>query len=120
MKYYNLLSLIIFLFLVSSCKKQDIPHKPKPSPFSVSVQDQSKIPFGGGQKIVDIKAGADGWWIVIPPDATWCTSSQLFGSGDKTITLKFSKNTTSANRSVTVEFNPTFDLPKEEITFEQE
>ncbi len=117
-KIFGLLILLPFAF---SCKKQDLPAKPQPSPFSVTVQNAATVSTGGGKVMVDIKAGSDGWWLTIPPEAkTWCASTQLFGSGDKTITLTFSANTTGATRSVMIKFNPTFDLPAVTIPFQQD
>jgi hypothetical protein len=121
MKSFN--KIVIFLLLLPfafSCKKQDLPAKPQPSPFSVTVQNAATVPAGGGKVMVDIKAGSDGWWLTIPPEAkAWSGSSQLFGSGDKTITLTFSANATGSPRSVMIQFNPTFDLPVETISFQQ-
>lgn len=117
-KIFVLLLLLTFAF---SCKKQDLPAKPQHSPFSASVQNAATIPTGGGKVMVDIKAGSDGWWLIIPPEAkSWCSSTQLFGSGDKTITLTFSANITGATRSIIVQFNPTFDIPAVTIPFQQD
>ena len=116
-KIFALLSLTLVLI---ACKKQDLPDKPQPSPFSVSLQNPAPVPSSGGKVMVDIKAGSDGWWIVIPASQTnWCSSSQLFGSGDKTVTLSFSANTTGQSRSVNVQFNPTFDLPADSLLLQQ-
>lgn len=117
----KILGLFFSLVFIFSCKKQNLPAKPQPSPFSVTVQSPATITATGGKVLVDIKAGSDGWWIVIPSQAVgWCTSSQIFGSGDKTITLTFAKNATGAGRSVSVQFNPTFDLPAATINFQQQ
>jgi hypothetical protein len=116
-KRIGLLLLLTFAF---SCKKQDLPAKPQPSPFSVTVQNAATVPTAGGKVMIDIKAGSDGWWLNIPSEAkAWCGSSQSFGSGDKTITLTFKANATGAPRSVMIQFNPTFDLPSETISFQQ-
>ena len=117
-KLFGFLLLLPFAF---SCKKQDLPAKPQPSPFSVTVQNAATVPMAGGKVMVDIKAGSDGWWLTVPPEAkTWIGSSQLFGSGDKTITLTLKANATGAPRSVMIQFNPTFDLPVETISFQQD
>lgn len=116
-KLIGLLVLTIFLF---ACKKQELPDKPQPSPFSVTVQNPAPVPSNGGNVLIDIKAGSDGWWIVIPADASkWCSSSQVFGSGDKTVTLKLSANSTGQSRSVNIKFNPTFSLPADSISVQQ-
>ncbi len=116
----KIFSVLIVLMIALSCKKQDLPAKPQASPFGVTVENPATIPNGGGKVMVDIKAGSDGWWITIPLDSrSWCSASQLFGSGDKTVTLTFKANTTGAGRSVSVIFNPTFDLPAQTITFQQ-
>lgn len=117
----QMIAILFCMTIVFSCKKQNLPPKPQPSPFSAILQNTGTILSSGGEVLVDIKAGSNGWWIVIPTEAkTWCSSSQLFGSGDKTVTLTFSKNTTGASRLVIVQFNPTFDLPAESFTFQQE
>ena len=105
--YKKIISLTFLITVMISCKKQDLPAKPQSSPFTVTLQGAATIPNDGAKVVVDIKAGSDGWWIVIPTEAKWCTSSQLFGSGDKSITLNFSKNTSLTSRSVTIGFNPT-------------
>lgn len=116
-KLIGLLVLTIFLF---ACKKQELPDKPQPSPFSVTVQNPAPVPSNGGNVLIDIKAGSDGWWIVIPADASsWCSPSQVFGSGDKTVTLKLSANSTGQSRSVNIQFNPTFSLPADSISVQQ-
>lgn len=116
-KLFAIFSLPIFLF---ACKKQDLPNKPQPSPFNITVQNPATVLSNGGKVLVDIKAGSDGWWIVIPAEAAkWCSSSQLFGSGDKTVTLNFSANSSGQSRSVSIHFNPTFNLPADSILFQQ-
>ena len=116
----KILSLLFVVMIAFSCKKQDLPAKPQPSTFGVTVENPAIIPSAGSKVLVDIKAGSDGWWLTIPTaSGTWCSASQVFGSGDKTITLTFKANTTGAGRSVSVIFNPTFDLPAQTITFQQ-
>lgn len=111
----------LFCMMMSiSCKKQNLPPKPEPSPFSAVLQNPATIPSDGGNALIDIKAGSDGWWVVIPEDAkTWCSSSQLFGSGDKTIKITFAKNNSGVSRSVVLQVNPTFGLPAESFNFQQ-
>ena len=122
MKYINKIIVFVFvIFLGFSCKKQQLPDKPMPSPFSVTIENSTSIPAAGSNVVVDIKAGSDGWWLTIPPETkTWCTSSQAYGSGDKSINITFKPNTTGASRSVSIVFNPTFDLPSQTITFQQD
>lgn len=122
MKFINKIVAFVFvIFLGFSCKKQRLPDQPVPSPFSVSVENSSTIPAAGTKMVVDIKAGSDGWWLTIPPETkTWCASSQVYGSGDKSITITFKANTTGSSRNVSIIFNPTFDLPDQTITFHQD
>jgi hypothetical protein len=122
MKSTNKIIVFAFLILLNiSCKKQQLPVKPMPSPFSVTIENSTTIPPAGAKVMVDIKAGSDGWWLTIPPETkTWCTSSQVYGSGDKSINITFKPNTTGARRSVNIIFNPTFDLPAQTITFQQD
>lgn len=114
----------IFLFIISfffACTKQTLPAKPKASTFTVTAQSSAVIAEAGGQVKVDIKTYTDGWWIVIAADATdWCSSSKTYGSGDATVTFTLKANTTGTPRSVDVQFNPTFDLPAQTITIQQQ
>lgn len=117
----KMLGILFGMIIFVSCKKQNLPHKPEPSPFSVVLQNPATIPSDGGTALMDIKAGSNGWWVVIPAEAkTWCSSSQLFGSGDKTIKITFSKNNSGMMRSVILQVNPTFGLPSERFTFQQD
>lgn len=115
--------IIVFLLLSVSffaCKKQDLPAKPQPTPFSVTAQSADAISTGGGSVKVDIKGATDGWWVVIPSDASgWCSCSRVYGSGNATISLTFKANTTGANRSVSIQFNPTFNLQPQALMFVQ-
>ena len=121
MKWIN--KFLIFLMMGAfsfSCKKQELPAKPQPTPFSVMAKSGDAVDPSGGQVQVDVKGQTDGWWVVIPPEATaWCSCSRKYGSGNATISFTFKANTTGASRSVTVQFNPTFDLPPQQLTFSQ-
>ncbi|HZW70656.1 MAG TPA: hypothetical protein VFF57_07255 [Hanamia sp.] len=122
MKCISKIVIFVFvIFLSFSCKKQQLPDQPMPSPFSVTVENSSAIPAAGSKVVVDIKAGSDGWWLTIPPETkSWCASSQVYGSGDKSITITFKPNATGASRAVSIIFNPTFDLPAQTINFQQD
>lgn len=117
----KILCALFCMIVAVSCKKQNLPPKPEPSPFNAVLQNPATIPSDGGTALIDIKAGSDGWWVVIPENAkTWCSSSQLFGSGDKTIKITFSKNNSGVSRSVILQVNPTFGLPPESFNFQQD
>lgn len=104
-----------------ACKKQDLPYKPKPSPFSVSAESNNALAASGGKLTVNITGLTDGWWIVIPEEASgWCSCSRLYGSGDDTVIFTFKANATGESRSVTVQFNPTFNLQPQTLTFRQD
>jgi len=115
---------IIFFLVLSvlfiDCKKEVQPVKPLPTPFSVMAEATDVVSSSGGQVKVDITGQTDGWWVVIPSDASgWCSCSRVYGSGNATISFTFKANASGANRSVSVQFNPTFDLQAQTLTFSQ-
>lgn len=107
----------------SSCKKADMPYKPEASPFTVTVEgDKMNIPAGGDTLRLNIKAGANGWWIVIPEDKkSWAEplNKRMFGSGDLTLPLIIRRNATGIARSVTIDINSSYNQPKITFTFNQ-
>jgi hypothetical protein len=102
------------------CKKDDLPAKPKPSPFIAAIKGSASIPVTGGIGTILITAGADGWWIVVPDDKkSWCSIARLYGSGDLELPVSFKANLTGQERRVQVKINPTFNLPAVDLSFTQ-
>lgn len=123
MKKRNLINIVVIVLfsLFWSCAKDEMPEKPQPSPFSVSAEgDNLTVPVSGGIINVNVKAGSDGWWIVVPTtEKTWCVVTKIYGSGDYKLPVTFKPNTTGAVRTVSVTFNPTFGLAASNMTFTQ-
>ncbi len=115
--------LIILCIVNSGCKKDVMPYKPGPSPFSATVEGNiANIPAAGDTLKINIKAGSNGWWIVIPEDKkSWCEplNKKIYGSGDYTLPLIFRKNTTGTSRSVSVDVNSSYQQPKVTLVFNQ-
>ncbi|MVN20479.1 BACON domain-containing protein [Mucilaginibacter arboris] len=116
---------IIATLLLSSvlwgCRKDDLPVKPQPSPFSASIKaGTATLPAAGGTSSILITAGADGWWIVVPDDKkAWCSITRVYGSGDLEVPVSIKANTTGLPRTVEVAVNPTFNLPAVKLVFNQ-
>jgi hypothetical protein len=115
--------LIFTLMLISvfvGCKKDDLPAKPKPSPFNAAVKGSASIPVTGGTGTILITAGANGWWVVVPDDKkSWCSVARFYGSGDFELPVSFKPNLTGQDRTVQVKINATFDLPAVNLLFTQ-
>lgn len=114
--------LLLFFFIVSilySCKKQDLPAKPQPSPFSAIIEgNNSNFSAAGGTTNIIVTAGEDGWWLSVPV-TNWCVITKIYGSGDFKIPVTIKQNTTGADRSIQIQVNPTFNLPPVIITLNQ-
>lgn len=114
---------VVLCLLVMGCKKDEMPYRPEASPFTVTVEgDKMNIPAAGDTLRLNIKAGANGWWIVIPEDKkNWAEplNKRMFGSGDLTLPLIIRRNATGIARSVTVDINSSYNQPKVTFTFNQ-
>lgn len=112
-----ILLMLTTCFALSSCSNEDesVNYKPKPSPFSVQVNQNTTVGPEATQITATITAGTDGWWIDVPT-GSWCgfnsdvTSYTIYGSGNKTITIYIAANKTGESRTQTVTFHPTFGL----------
>lgn len=109
--------------LFTACKKDEMPYKPGPSPFDVSVKDGgTDIPGAADTVNLNIQAGSNGWWIVIPEEKqNWCKTlnAKIYGTGDLVLPLIFKANTSGEERSVTIDFNSSYGQPKVSLTFYQ-
>lgn len=116
----NILAVLALLIMVSSCKKDEIPAKPEPSPFSVALENQNSLPKQGGVVNLVISAGSNGWWIEIPEDAkSWIVINRVFGSGNVTLPVTVKENSTETSRTASVKVNSTFGLPPVVIELKQ-
>lgn len=69
---------------------------------------------------INLKAGSDGWWIIVPDSTkSWCVITKIYGSGDYQVPVKFKLNATGAHRTSVVTLNPTFSLKPVQLTFTQ-
>ena len=101
-----------------ACKKEELPVKPLPSPFSANLETNTSFPAAGAAGKIIINAGTDGWWVTMPAN-DWCVINKKFGSGDYALALTIKANNSGAPRSVTVTIHPTFDLATVDITITQ-
>lgn len=119
---HNIFSLgtICILLLMGSCKKEELPSKPEPSAFNVTLEGETSIPVGGGTANLLIEAGSDGWWIEVPEESkSWCTVSKIYGSGDYKLPVVLKANSTGQSRSTSITINPTFGLPPITVLIKQ-
>jgi len=112
------LKLLLYVMLISlafSCKKELGSVKPEPTPFSAVIEGGlSTVPAAGGKLNIVISAGADGWWITTP-NTNWLTITRMYGSGDFKLPVTVKENTTGKARVLSINVNPTFNLPA--VTF---
>ncbi|CAL1519689.1 BACON domain-containing protein [Chitinophaga sp. MM2321] len=115
------LFIMAIIIVFSSCRKDEMPAKPQPSPFTASIDGSTTFPATGGTANIVISAGADGWWVTVPAtEKSWCVIKKIYGSGDFTVPVTIAENTTGTARRVAVTVSPTFGLPPVELVFEQQ
>jgi len=117
----NRFALLFIIFFISfiSCKKDELPPKPEPSPFSATLENNiAAFPANGGTVNIVINAGTNGWWVTLPTN-DWCVINKIYGSGDYKLPVTILPNNTGMSRSIIVTINPTFNLPPESITITQ-
>ncbi|MGV3589098.1 MAG: BACON domain-containing protein [Adhaeribacter sp.] len=112
---------ILLLLFITACKKEPMPYKPEPSAFTVEPKGTlAALPAAGGKLDVVVNANSNGWWIVLPEESkAWCKPSKLFGSGNQTIAITLSPNTTNVARKTELIINPTFNLEPVKLVIEQ-
>lgn len=112
LRYKNrlLLIMVMVVAVLASCKKQDLPVKPQPSPFAAMMENNAtNFPAGGGAANIIVSGGTDGWWVMMPSN-NWCNITKVYGSGDFKIPVTIKPNTTGTVREITVKISPTFNL----------
>lgn len=111
----KLLFYVMLIGLACACKKQEGSPRPEPTLFSAVVEGGlTTVPAAGGKLNIVISAGADGWWITsTQPD--WLTITRMYGSGDFKLPVTIKANTTGQARVLSINVNPTFNLPP--VTF---
>lgn len=111
----KLLLYVMFIGLACACKKEVGSPKPESTPFSAVLEGGiSSVPAAGGKLNIVISAGADGWWIT-SPQVNLLTNTKMYGSGDFKLPVTIIANTTGQARTVSINVNPTFNLPP--VTF---
>lgn len=122
LKRYSKAAVIVGLMfcLAIACKKDNQPVKPVPAAFTATMKQNTSFPAIGGKDTVVITAGTDGWWVTIPgSSASWCTVTQTYGAGNFLLPVTIGANTTGAPRQVVITLNPSYNLPKVNITLNQ-
>ena len=118
-KIYIILG-ILFMLVYSSCKKDDnVNFEPVPSTFSAQAQGITTIGISGGNVSIAITAGTTGWWVEIPADATWCSVSKKYGSGDFSLPVTIQVNKTGTDRQTNLIIHPTFSQQPTTINITQ-
>jgi hypothetical protein len=107
MKIY-LGGLILFMFTFISCKKQDQPVKPVPSPtFSAALAASSLFPSTKTTTTINIVAGTNGWYLTQNPTNSWCVPTKQFGAGDFSLGITLNANTRGLDRTAELTFTST-------------
>lgn len=126
MKYYKIYSYQLLLILLvacagfTACNKENLPLKPQSSAFSAAMKNTTSFFAAGGKDTLVINAGTDGWWVTIPGTSTsWCSVSQMYGSGNFLLPVTIKANTTGATRQVLLTLSSTYNLPSVSITLSQ-
>jgi|SRR5690606_2020288 len=92
--------LVCCLFLVTSCKKNELPEKPEAGPFSVSSTIASRIPAAGATYTLTIEGTTNGWWV--ESDVDWVTIARRYGSATANQEVKIMSNTTDQIRETEI------------------
>jgi len=118
MKKLLLYTLAILAISISavSCSEDNGAYYPEPSEFSVSPVT-GNFDAAGGTLQLTINGGNLGWWIV--SSSSWCTVSKSYGSGNATITITVTANSTGIARNSVVTVNPTFQQQPVEVEITQ-
>lgn len=110
-KFRFLLIFFVLGLVLGACRKEELPVKPEPSPFSVTVENNTTtFPATGGTANLVVNGGTDGWWVTAPTN-NWCVIAKTYGSGDFKIPVTIKPNASGSQREITVTVHPTFNLP---------
>ena len=107
MKKIIYLYTLLFIGVLCSCNENDGAHFPEPTAFSVTPTTHT-LSSAGGDVEIKINGGNLGWSIT--SNNPWVKISKSFGSGDATVKLTVSANTTGAKRESSIVVKPTFNL----------
>ncbi|WGQ11839.1 hypothetical protein QG516_09305 [Pedobacter gandavensis] len=111
----KLLLYVMLIGLACACKKEVGSPKPEPSAFSAVVEGGlTTVPAAGGKVNIVISAGTDGWWLT-SPQVDLLINTKMYGSGDFKLPVTIKENTTGKARMISINVNPTFNLPP--VTF---
>lgn len=111
-------TVLFFVALLGSCKKQNLPVKPEPSAFSAALKNNTVFTAAGGKDTIVVKGGTNGWWVTMP-DNDWVVITKRYGSAEFNLPVTVKPNTTGIAREITVIINPTFNLPPVAIKLTQ-
>lgn len=115
----NSIFFILLLLVQVSCKKQDLPEKPEPTPFSAVLENAATVSAAGGTVNILISGPTDGW-SVQNDQPGWAVISRNFGAGDFKLPVVIRPNTTGIARTVNLKIKPTFNLPTVSISLNQD
>jgi len=118
------LSLLVSLLFLASCKKDPVDPKPQPeTTYHLSVSQSSiQSPANAGTATnISIDANAD-WKVTIPAGIDWIEVNKAAGTGNDAIQVKLSKeNTTGAKRTTILTVSLiNGKAPAREISIEQD
>lgn len=104
---------VVLLFLFNACKKENLPVKPQPGPFSVSSTLTAEVSKSANTYTLTIDGHTNGWWITLPDNVQWYTVERKYGSGNITQKITIKANDSGADRQGWVKISST---SKEETT----
>ncbi|MNX90600.1 hypothetical protein D3C86_1226570 [compost metagenome] len=109
----NLSFLILLIFSLIACKKEDLPAKPVAGPFQVTSTIPGEIEKAAGTYTISLEGNTNGWWVTLPANVQWYSVERKYGSGNVTQKLTIKANDSGQERSGSVKINST---SKEEVT----
>src|SRR5689334_3096338 len=104
MKQFSILTILLALFALSSCKK-DKDEDPQPDPhyhLNLSTETMQAAAIAGSTANVSIEANSE-WKVTIPSNVDWVTVNKTSGSSNDNIQISVTKdNTTGAKRTAAI------------------
>ncbi|MEJ5147650.1 MULTISPECIES: BACON domain-containing protein [unclassified Sphingobacterium] len=104
--------ILLILFALVACKKEDLPAKPVAGPFQMTSTVTNEIEKIASTYTISIEGTTNGWWVTLPANVQWYTMERKYGSGNVTQKLTIKANDSGQDRSGWVKINST---SKEEV-----
>lgn len=111
--------LLVSIFVLSSCKKEELPAKPVAGAFEISHVIPSSISNAQNLFELTIAGSTNGWWVTATEGASWIVIPRKYGSGNHTQNITIQANNTGVERNGWVKVRSTSGEEKI-INFKQE